>query len=210
MPTQLYTTTATGGDDFLILTGGDQTADGGEGDDLILGDSTLPFQAGTTTSMASPFSIDNPLAWTIQENPFFQNASHPHTSLYVRTDGASMHYASVTVGAGERLTIDIDFGAFSSIGISTDVIVEVYDEFGELVASNDDGTLTFDDGDEGSSSGADPFLQFTNTGGAEAVYTIRFREFGGDNLFEMATRSSRISLLPAMTMAPVWGQAMTR
>ncbi|QNM83498.1 calcium-binding protein [Sphingomonas sabuli] len=183
MPTILYRTTATAGDDFLIQYTGSQVADGLEGDDFILADSFTPFATGTTNSSASPQNTDNYLAWTTMENPFFNDAAIPHTSLYIIADAGQTHYSSVTIGAGQTITVDIDFGSNQLIGTDTDVVVTIYNSSGTLVASSDDGNGTFDLGDEGSNSGVDSFVTFTNESASEEVFTIRFSEYG-DQIFE--------------------------
>jgi hypothetical protein len=99
----------------------------------------------------------------------------------VLADAGQTHFSSVTVGAGETITIDIDFG-IHVIGTDTDVIVDLYDSAGTLLASNDDSSVTV--GGAGSTHPWDSFLTFTNTSGSAQTYTIRFREYGGDGLFE--------------------------
>lgn len=180
MPVQLWTYTPTAGDDFLLGGGGTDTIDGGDGDDLILGDSTTPFATGTTLSEASPANIDNAARWTTEENPLIADASVPHTSLFVTTNPAHKNYSSVTVGAGETITVDIDFGN-SAIGVFTDTMIKLLDSGSNVVASDDD---FYGNAELGSPSGLDSFLTYTNNTGSSQVYTIVFQEFGDDNNFE--------------------------
>ncbi|WP_246449082.1 hypothetical protein [Sphingomonas sabuli] len=148
MPTQLYRNAPTAGDDFIVLTTGSDSVSGGEGDDLIIGDSLAPFPTGVSTSQLAPFNIDDAAYWSVLENPLFGNAATPHTSLYIQADGADYYYASVMVGAGETVTIDIDFGNLSPIGVDVDVALRLFDSAGVFVADNDDGGRTSVNGDE--------------------------------------------------------------
>ena len=111
MPTQLVllSDTGTAGDDFIVRFGDAQTVEAGDGDDLVMGDISGQYITGTTTSMASPGNIDVSQAWYTEENPFIEDASIPHTSLYVHPEAGQNEYASVTVGAGETITVDVDF-----------------------------------------------------------------------------------------------------
>jgi len=175
MPVQLWTLTPTVNDDFLVLGGGANTVDGDSGDDFILGDSLTPFTYGTTANPAAPANIDSPVYWSRDENPFFGDASIPHTSLYVQAVGGESQYARVTVGAGETITIDVDFGYDFNIGNYTATIVTLVDSTGTVVASNsyvpDPAT-----GAAGSQYNYDPYLSFTNLSGGSQTYTIRFSE----------------------------------
>jgi len=175
MPTQLWTISPTPNDDFIVGGGGVTTVDGGEGDDFILGDSVTPFTYGTSANPASPANIDSPLFWTSDENPFFGNASIPHTSLFVDAVGGEMQYARVTVGSGQTITIDVDFGYDFNIGNWSDLIVTLVDSTGTVVASNDyisDAGV----GAAGSQYNSDPYLTFSNLSGSSQSYTIRFSE----------------------------------
>lgn len=180
MPVQLWSTTPTAGDDFLLGGGGIDTIDGGDGDDLILGDSTTPFLTGTSINAGSPANIDSASRWTTDENPLVSDATVPHTSLFVTTNPAHKNYASVTVGAGETITIDVDFGS-NQIGGTTDTMIKLIDSSSTVVANDDDFYGTYE---AGSSSGLDSFLTYTNNTGTSQVYTILFQEFGDDNNFE--------------------------
>ncbi|HEX2804264.1 MAG TPA: calcium-binding protein [Sphingomicrobium sp.] len=175
MAIKLWTTTPTSNSDFIIAGGGNSTVDGGNGNDLILGDSVTPLTYGTTTNGDAPVSINNAAYWTTDENPFFEDASIPHTSLFVQAEGGSSQYAKVTVGAGETLTIDIDFGYDFSIGSYSDLIVTLIDSTGAVVAINDYAN-DFGVGGAGSVYGNDPFLTYTNWSGPTQAFTIRFSE----------------------------------
>jgi Ca2+-binding RTX toxin-like protein len=150
MPTILFSYLPTGGDDFLLGLGGADTIAGGDGDDYILGDTGSTIATGTSNSLTAPGFIDGDIAWTTDENPFFGDSSIPHTSLYIRADAGQTHYSLVTVGAGETITVDIDFGNLQSIGLDTDVMLQLYDSSGVVVASNDDSLISA--GGDGSTS----------------------------------------------------------
>ncbi|WP_310468271.1 calcium-binding protein [Sphingomonas sp.] len=177
----MWTESATSGDDFLLGFSNDSLS-GGDGDDFILGDSSGQYNTGTLNSPLSPYGLDSSTApWSLDENPFIANSTTtPHTSLYVLADAGQMHFSSVTVGAGQTITIDVDFG-FHPIGSDTDVIIDLYDSLGTLIASSDDETQSLGAG--GSVSAFDPYLSVTNTSGAAQTVVIRFREADND-LFE--------------------------
>ena len=177
MTTQLWTTTPTSHDDFLIGTEGASTIDGGDGDDYMLGDSITPFTLGTNNSATSPFNIDNAAKWTTDENPFVTDPTIPHTTLYIAPTAGQKQYASVTIGAGETITIDIDFGT-SVIGGNVDTIVLLLDSIGNQVAYDDDSPFALD---AGSQSVLDSYLTYTNNTGSTQTFTIVFQQFGTNN-----------------------------
>jgi Ca2+-binding RTX toxin-like protein len=177
MTTQLWTTTPTANDDFLIGIGGASTIDGGDGDDYMLGDSITPFGLGTNISPTSPFNIDSSSKWTTDENPFITDPTIPHTTLYVAPTAGQKQYASVTIGAGETITIDIDFGT-NVIGGNVDTMVRLLDSGGIAVADNDDSPLALDPGTQ---NGWDSYLTYTNTTGSTQTFTIVFQQFGTSN-----------------------------
>jgi Ca2+-binding RTX toxin-like protein len=179
MPTQLWTTTPTAADDFLIGSAGNNVIDGGSGDDYIIGDSILPFLTGTSTDPLNPANIDNSAKWTTDENPFVTDFNVPYTQLYVTAVAGQKAYSSVTIGAGETITIDIDFG-IHPIGSDADLMVILLDANGNPVANNDDHGIL----DPGSQNTWDSYLTYTNNTGSTQTFTIVFQEFGDDNNFE--------------------------
>jgi Ca2+-binding RTX toxin-like protein len=176
MPTQLWRTDGTSIDDFIVLTGADDNVNGGTGDDLIIGDGPAPFTYGTTNSLASPANLDSPVYWSTIENPLFADAAIPHASLFVRADPGQAHYGSVTVGSGQTITIDVDFGNFSAIGENTNVVVTLYDSLGNVLATNNDSPYFVNEG-AGSVTVNDSYLTYTNSTGSAATYTIGFSEY---------------------------------
>ena len=182
MPTQLVKFAGTADDDFILGVPGGNSIDGGDGDDFILGATNFYWVTGTSNSFDAPQNTDNDLVWTVDENPFFGNSNIPHETLYVQPSAGEMLYTSVTVGLGETITVDIDFGNNNPIGGNTDLIVTIFNSSGVQVARNDDGNVTFLTGDEGSTNTWDSLLVFTP--GSADTYTIRFSEFGDDGTFE--------------------------
>lgn len=175
MAIQLWTTTPTVDGDFLVLGGGADNVDADSGNDFVLGDSAAPIPFGTNNNPDFGATIDAASYWTTDENPFFGDSSIPHTSVYVQAIAGETHYSRVTVGAGETITVDIDFGYDFNIGSYTDLIVALIDSTGTVVAVNDtapDATL----GGAGSQYTTDPYLTLTNSTGASQTYTIRFSE----------------------------------
>ena len=181
MAVQLWTTTPTINDDFIIGGAGASNIDGGTGDDLILGDSITPFATGTNQSLASPVNIDNSARWTTDENPFFGDASIPHTSLFVAAVDGANQYCTVTVGAGETITIDIDFGNGSFIGGNVDTMVRLLNPNGGEITTVDDASIMLGGG--GSLNPFDSYLTYTNNTASAETYTIVFGRFGGVSPF---------------------------
>ena len=115
-------------DDFLAgiraTTGTDDNAIWGDrGDDLVVADSG-PNWISTKTdnhgSEATALDLEGSLAnWTTAENPLLGDSSIPHTTVLVEGQIGQKKWFAVSVGAGEQITVDVDFGADSSIGTST-------------------------------------------------------------------------------------------
>lgn len=184
--------TGTANDDFIIAYAGStgtnaNSVNAGAGDDWVLGDSTdtwIPNQSYNNSSIGEAFSFDNlSSTWTTGENPMFGNAAVPHATAIVEATIGQAEYFKVNVGAGETITVDIDFATATAIGMpAADLVIELLDGSGNVLASVDD-SLVSDGGlgsfpaSPGSLASYDPYLVYT--AGAAATYYIRVRPFGG-------------------------------
>lgn len=181
--TPLIDTNGTPGDDFIVgnslLAGAAETINALASDDLILGDTNGRF-GGAGSSFATAVSIDAAALWTTDENPLFADSSIPHATLFLEGTAGQTLFSSVTIAAGQTITVDIDFGDSHPIGVDTDTFLELYDSTQTLVIANDDSSVSA--GGAGSLSVFDSFLTFTAA--VTGTYVIRFREFGPDEVFE--------------------------
>lgn len=160
-----------------------QVLTGGDGNDVIFGDHDEVFldlvgDVGNST-FATAINIDDPQHWSQRENPDVENStSVPYTTVLAQGDG-NEDFFSVTVGDGETITIDLDYGHANNGNGSFDSVITLFDSSGVQVAFNDDSGNA--NGGFGSSSvvNRDSFLTFTNNGTVDAVYTINVRDFFG-------------------------------
>gem|GEM_PF-2274993 len=158
--------------DVLIgrTTGPNHSLFGDNGDDLLIGELSA-FWDGTAfagnTVMGSAGDIDLAANWTVFGHTLFSDSADPQTTLYSEGEGGA-EYFSLTAGAGEVITLDIDFANFDSF-------VEILDSGGVVVASNDDSMAPALDA--GSTSASDSFLEFTTA--SAGTYFIRISEVDG-------------------------------
>ncbi|MEP4194391.1 MAG: calcium-binding protein [Aliishimia sp.] len=180
--------TGTADNDIIIAqhsTGGSlvpnpQVITGGGGDDVIFGDHDGIWvdTDGTNSTFATAINIDLGSRWSIRENPDVLNATTvPYTSIVSQSDGTN-DFFSVTVGAGETLTLDLDYGFSDSGNGSFDSLIELFNSAGTSVASNDDSANSAGGfGSEGTVS-RDSLLTFVNNGAAE-TFVFQVRDFNG-------------------------------
>lgn len=201
-------TVGTDDDDFifpmLAFTGTDNNSiTAGAGDDLVIGDSGYIFTPGASQhngSLASAFSLDFIDAWTTGENPLFGNDSIPHATAICETTIDEIEVYSLTLTAGQAVTVDIDFGD-SDIGVSEDFRIEVVDINGSVVGSNDNSAIT--DGGLGSTSGNDPYVTFTAP--LSRTYYIRVTRADGTAFTTNATFVLNVSVAGHAVSAPTVG-----
>ena len=194
-------TTQHGGadDDFLFGTpafGPDNTLNGNDGDDLIMGDSGDFFSISTFnptsgTSLASAVNIDNSNTWSTAEDPDTENAtSVPHGTIYEEVPAtARRFFYDVTIGAGETITVDIDYGVHN-IGVSDDLRVRLYDPTGTAILNDDDSGIN--DGGQGSTSTLDSFLRTTVA--TAGVYTVEIYAFSDGAIDPGTTFMANVSV----------------
>ena len=176
------------GNDYLVgwAGSGGTTMNAGDGNDVVLGDIGY-FNSATAgvanNSTAAAMDLEAALTWTTSFNELaLADGTTPHTSVYVEATAGQTEYFSVSVGAGETLTVDLDFGR-SAPGSSVDTEIEIYDASGTLVATIDD-SVTDSQPADGSFSNLDPFLSYTAlTGGTYFIRIGRYLGSAGVNNF---------------------------
>ena len=152
-------------DNFLFDWDGDGNANsgvfGGAGDDFILGDINTFWLAGAAGSAMGTGSVLTSAvsAWNVEESPDVGDPTIPHTLVYASGTSGQTDWYQVVVGAGETITIDLDYGSHA-IGGSRDMELQLYDSGGNVIAANDDSPSSTTGGG-GSSSFADPYLSYT-------------------------------------------------
>jgi Ca2+-binding RTX toxin-like protein len=201
----------TTGDDFFIAFKGstgtdDNTIVANEGDDLVIADSSNTWIPGATflnDSIANAFDLEASAdTWTTGENQMFGDSSIPHTTVMAEATIGQAEYYSVAVGAGETLTVDIDFGMYSDIGSPRDLVVEVRDALGNILASDDDSATS--NGGEGSVSSLDSYL--TYTAASAGTYYISVHPFASSTFTANNTFVMNVSVSGHATVAaPVQG-----
>jgi len=181
--------TGTANDDFILGYQGStgtntNTINAGDGDDWVMADSSntsISYASTENDSIANAGSLDSSSLWTVDENPTFGNSSTPHMTAIVEATIGQAEYFSVTVGAGQTLTVDIDYGANSPVGVPRDLVFEILNASGTILATFDDslvgegGLGSFPIDDNGNSR--DPYG--TYTAAAAGTYYIRVRPYGG-------------------------------
>ncbi|MEH6740901.1 MAG: calcium-binding protein, partial [Sulfitobacter sp.] len=178
------TITGTADGDILIglnnASSGATTIDGGVGNDVIFGDhntliaDTIQFNS----SIANAFDLDPSGQWSTFENPDVGDTAIPYTTV-LGTGANERDFFSVTIGAGETITIDADWGNSSAGGNTFDGVVRLLDASGVVVATDDDSPAA--DGGLGStldlngSNSRDPLL--TTTVATAGTYYIEFGRY---------------------------------
>lgn len=163
--------------DFLIgvLGGPNHTQSGGDGDDVIIGDSPPVISNHTgNNSMGGALDIDSSTNWSTALNPLiFSSELIPHTSIHIEGEGEA-EYFQVFVTAGNVIGVDVDFANFDSV-------IQIFDSSGVELAFNDNSS-----GDPGSDGGGSDSLhsRVAFAVPADGVYTIRIGQSGGANASE--------------------------
>lgn len=183
--------TGTADDEFFIAFLGStgtsaNTVDAGAGDDWVMGDSSdtwIPNASYNNGTIGTAFNLEALTGtWTASENPMFGDWTIPHTTVLAEATIGQSEFYRVVLEVGQQLTIDLDFAAGWNIGLGQDLVVEVQDSLGNILATADDSLVT--NGGQGSrpsapgsASSYDPYLVFTApTSGA---FYINVRPFGG-------------------------------
>ncbi|MCB1492415.1 MAG: calcium-binding protein, partial [Rhodobiaceae bacterium] len=162
------------------------TINGLAGNDVIFGDHDELFVdagAGNAT-IGTAIDINDETLWSTKANPDVGDTSVPYTSV-LATGANELDYFKVTVGAGQTITVDLDYGFGPYGGPSFDSVVRLVDINGGELAYNDDSDIT--EGGRGSSPitgtlSRDSYFTFTNTGGLALNYFIEVGRFNGEGL----------------------------
>ncbi len=188
------------GNDLLDGGVGNDTLLGGEGNDTLRGGETpvsnenqpdFPVPDGTGSQTLGSDVINEvdapvPLAdeWSIEDFDDVENpTTRPHLTLDVTGSGNLREAFSFDAADGQTWIFDID-------GATFDTVVEIYDENGNFLASDDDSSTS--EGAGGSTSGRDSYLEyeFTTTGS----YIVAVRGFGSPTLQTTDTFTLNISV----------------
>ena len=177
----------TAGELIADVPGGDgpnSTINGNDGNDLIFGDSDVlvtSYAGQGNTSIAAAQNIDASGVWsTSVVNPTIVVVG-PHTTLYVEPAAGQQRYFAVTIGAGQTITLDVDF-TFSNSGnwgmgtgnTSVPTALAVLDASAAVLASAAYSVTP----DFGSPEAFDSYLTFTAA--SAGIYYIRLSELESD------------------------------
>ena len=160
----------------------------GDGNDLLYGDYRNFYINSGGTSLAAAYNLNDIDFWTMNENAEIANSTTiPHATAFINGQDQE-HWFYVTMGAGETLTVDVDYGSGAPFGYNFNSIVEITNGAGTRLAYNDDsigsGGLGYvDDGQNGNfgSYGTftyDSYVSFTAT--TAGTYYVRVADFGND------------------------------
>jgi Ca2+-binding RTX toxin-like protein len=194
--------------------GASRTVDARGGNDVVLAGSqpVLSRSGPGGDSIATAFEIGaDPAIWSTRANPLFGNPAVPHTSVLAAGFGAA-HVYRVTVGAGETLSVDVDFAeGTQGGGISFDAALQILDA-DESVVAEASGSPTSrggegSRGDPGNPGGpsTDPFAQIVNDTGQAQVYYIRVTREDGAGVPTGGIYMLNVSLTGQAAAAPVQG-----
>jgi serralysin len=117
-----------GGND--ILTAGAAVAGGGA-PDIVKAQGTANATRGTAVSLDAGFDL-------VARDGVINPTTVPHATVTATTHGGLEYYA-FTAAAGATIVLDIDNATFDSV-------IRIYDSFGNLLGTNDDGTIGADSG----------------------------------------------------------------
>jgi len=158
-----------------ISANGPDTIDGGDGNDLIFGDHHAVFTdtAAANATIATALNIDTAANWSTDPTNDVTDPAVPYTTV-VATGADAFDVYAVTVGAGQTITLDVDYGGGTFGGADIDSFVTLFgpDAGNPELASNDDGVIFFD---RGSESSQDSFLTFNAP--TAGIYYIQIGQY---------------------------------
>ena len=153
------------------------TLNGLGGDDVLIADHDVVFvdNGSGNGSFATAINIDDASRWSTQPNIDVGDDSIPYTTI-LATGAGEFDVFEVTVGAGETITLDIDYGSGGLGGPSFDSEIRLFADDGTTILDENDDDFSLPGG-RGSTSGLDSYLEFTNMSGTEQTYFIRVEQF---------------------------------
>jgi Ca2+-binding RTX toxin-like protein len=174
--------TGTAGSDLIFGAIGqapNNSLNGGDSADLIVGDATAFVTAGSAgATMATAFNLTstgNNNFWSTHADPDILDATTiPHATAVIESTGAH-HMFRLDMTAGQRLKVDVDYGNHA-IGVSADTKVQLLNSAGVVVATGNGNSIL---GGEGSTSNKDGYLSFLV--GTAGTYYVRVVQSGGVN-----------------------------
>lgn len=170
---------------------GTNNLQGLDGNDVIIGDhDALTIDVGTgNNSVATAINIDDPTKWSTKNNPHVGDDTVPYTTI-LSTGASESDYFSVEVGAGQTLTLDIDYGRSEAGGPSFDSFLTLRRENGAFITDADDAPIAL--GGEGSTSQNDAYLSMTIA--TAGTYIIQVSGFVGAAIPTGATYMLNVSV----------------
>ena len=185
------TLTGSAFDDFVLGDSAvtDNTLNGGDGNDYIIGDADAPVTmavlAGAGISPATAFNLTASTSfWSRLYNPDIVNSTTVSHATAIIDGSTTTQWLSITVIAGATLTLDIDYGD-ANLGGNTNTTLAIFEINGTTPVSGistNDNSAAFTDGAGGSNSTNDAFLTYTFA--TAGTYLIQVRETDGN--FEAA------------------------
>ena len=168
----------------------DDVMHGNGGNDILIGDHAVFFlETEYGTSRATAFNIDDELHWTVNDNPDLDPGAGPSTMIAGIGQNEYAFYA-VTIGAGETITLDIDWGYGSWGGDQVDTVVRLLDGSNIVLAENDDNTSN-SDGGGGSHTPETRDSYLTYTVATAGTYYIQVGQYAsGGNIAPLAAGAS--------------------
>jgi Ca2+-binding RTX toxin-like protein len=160
----------TGGGDADVLRGGDYG-------NLIFGDKiAIATKWGTNAASAFDLTADARF-WTTEANPLV-GISAPHaTAVFVAEEaGVASAWYKVTVAAGARITVDIDYGEDWFGNTDTDTLVRIFEADGTTAVATATSGPVLEDGDFGDPTDATLTYTFKQAG----TYYIRVSDEDGE------------------------------
>ncbi len=143
---------------------------------MIIGDIDLLFndESVGNNTIATAISIDTDARWATQSNPLVADDSAPYTTA-LGEGAAEFDVFSVTVGAGETLTAELDFGNGTLDRPAFDSELRLLDGFGTDLAQSDNARAA--PGGLGTIFGNDSYFTWENTTGSDLVVYLRVEQF---------------------------------
>ncbi len=174
------TINGTGSADIIMDNqGGNSTINGFGGNDVIIADHDAAWldNSNANSTFGTATNIDNSAYWSRLANPDVGNTSVPYTTI-LGTGAGAFDYFAVTIGAGQTITLDIDYGQGSLGGAGFDSELRLFNSAFGQVATNDDSSIS--SGGLGSTSIRDSYL--TYTAASAGTYYIRVERFNDTTL----------------------------
>ena len=169
-----FTLDGTTGADVMIGAGtaaqpGGTTINGGAGNDFALGDIGSFFApVSDNSTQANAYSLEQfTLPWsTVANELVFDNGATPHATIFAEITALEPDWYSVSVGAGQTITVDVENPIDGTNNRSTRV--EIYDAAGTRLSAGYSGGDTAADG----SADLDGYVSYTVGAGGTYYFKV--------------------------------------